>query len=97
MSRNCIKSISFIFVEKISDEVHMYPLIFAEFMTSYSGDKYMGLSEYMLYGGIPLVVLREGANDKATALQKKNIPYLTLKLIPFSSSKSPSFFVYQII
>lgn len=47
------------------DEVHMYLLSFAEFMTIYSGDKYMGLSEYMLYGGIPLVVLREGANDKA--------------------------------
>lgn len=31
--------------------------------------KYMGLSEYMLYGGIPLVVLRKGANDKAVALQ----------------------------
>ena len=29
----------------------------------------MGLSEYMLYVGIPLVVLREGANDKAAALQ----------------------------
>ena len=29
----------------------------------------MGLSEYMLYGGIPLVVLREGANDKAVTLQ----------------------------
>ena len=38
-------------------------------MTIYNGDKYMGLSEYMLYGGIPLVVLREGANDKAVALQ----------------------------
>ena len=51
------------------DEVHMYPLSFAEFMTVYQGDKYMGLSEYMLYGGIPLVVLREGTNDKAVALQ----------------------------
>ena len=51
------------------DEVHMYPLSFSEFMTVYSGDKYMGLSEYMLYGGIPLVVLREGADDKAIALQ----------------------------
>ena len=36
------------------DEVHMYPLSFAEFMSVYKGDKYMGLSEYMLYGGIPL-------------------------------------------
>ena len=51
------------------DEVHMYPLSFAEFMSVYKGDKYMGLTEYMLYGGIPLVVLREGANDKAAALQ----------------------------
>lgn len=52
------------------DEVHMYPLSFAEFMTVYQGDKYMGLGEYMLYGGIPSVVLREGTNDKAIALQK---------------------------
>lgn len=51
------------------DEIHMYPLSFAEFMTVYSGDKYMGLSEYMLYGGIPLVVLRDNAQDKATTLQ----------------------------
>ena len=51
------------------DEIHMYPLSFAEFMSVYKGDKYMGLSEYMLYGGIPLVVLRDGANDKAAALQ----------------------------
>lgn len=38
-------------------------------MTVYKSDKYIGLSEYMLYGGIPLVALREGANDKALALQ----------------------------
>lgn len=51
------------------DEIHMYPLSFAEFMTAYSGDKYTGLSEYMLYGGIPLVVLRSGSNEKSAALQ----------------------------
>lgn len=51
------------------DEVHMYPLSFAEFMTVYHGDKYMGLSEYMLYGGIPMVVLREEAEEKAATLQ----------------------------
>lgn len=51
------------------DEVHMYPLSFAEFMTVYPGDKYMGLSEYMLYGGILLVVLREDPKDKVIALQ----------------------------
>ena len=51
------------------DEVHMYPLSFAEFMSVYQGDKYMGLSEYMLYGGIPMVVLREEAGDKSLTLQ----------------------------
>ena len=51
------------------DEVHMYLLSFAEFMTVYQGDKYMGLSEYMLYGGIPMVVLREEAEEKAATLQ----------------------------
>lgn len=51
------------------DEVHMYPLSFAEFMTVYSGDQYRGLSEYMLYGGIPQVVFRESGNDKAAVLE----------------------------
>ena len=36
--------------------IHMYPLSFAEFMNVYNGDKYMGLSEYMLYGGISLIL-----------------------------------------
>ena len=44
-------------------------LLSKDIATDYNGDKYMGLSEYMLYGGIPLVVLREGANDKAVVLQ----------------------------
>ena len=50
------------------DEIHMYPLSFAEFMSCYQGDKYQGLSEYMLYGGIPLVVLRDGPENKVSAL-----------------------------
>ena len=51
------------------DEIHMYPLSFSEFMSVYKGDKYEGLSEYMLYGGIPSVVIREDFNDKITALE----------------------------
>lgn len=51
------------------DEIRMYPLSFSEFMTTYTGDKYTGLSEYMLYGGIPMVVLRDGANEKSLMLQ----------------------------
>ena len=51
------------------DEIHMYPLSFSEFMSVYPGDRYMGLSDYMLYGGIPMVVLREDTADKAATLQ----------------------------
>lgn len=51
------------------DEIRMYPLSFSEFMTAFKGDKYEGFSQYMLYGGIPLVVLRENTEDKAAALQ----------------------------
>lgn len=52
------------------DEVHMQPLSFAEFMSVYKGDKYDGLTEYMLYGGIPMVVLREGKENKSLMLKR---------------------------
>ncbi len=51
------------------DEIHMYPLSFSEFMTVFKGDRYEGLSEYMLYGGIPLIVLRHGHENRAAALE----------------------------
>lgn len=51
------------------DEIRMYPLSFAEFMTAYRGDKYEGLTEYMMYGGIPLVVLRQNENEKVKTLE----------------------------
>ena len=38
------------------DEVHMYPLSFAEFMSVYPGAKQDGWNEYVLYGGLPLVL-----------------------------------------
>ena len=38
------------------DEVHMYPLSFAEFMSVYPGTKQDGWNEYMLYGGLPLLL-----------------------------------------
>lgn len=50
------------------DEIHMYPLSFSEFMSVYPGDKYEGLSQYMLYGGIPMVVLKDQDADKSSTL-----------------------------
>lgn len=51
------------------DEVHMYPLNFAEFMSVYQGTKQDGWNEYMLYGGIPLV-LEFGTPDQKIAFLK---------------------------
>ena len=51
------------------DEVHMYPLSFAEFMSVYPGTKQDGWNEYMLYGGIPLV-LEFTAPDQKIAFLK---------------------------
>jgi uncharacterized protein len=38
------------------DEVHMYPLTFAEYMSVYAGDEPSGWKDYVLYGGLPLVL-----------------------------------------
>ena len=51
------------------DEVHMYPLSFAEFMSVYQGTKQDGWNEYMLYGGIPLVLEFTTPNQKIAFLK----------------------------
>lgn len=51
------------------DEVHMYPLSFAEFMSVYQGSKQDGWNEYMLYGGIPLVLGFKTADQKIAFLK----------------------------
>ena len=51
------------------DEVHMYPLSFAEFMSVYQGTKQDGWNEYMLYGGIPLVFEFTTPDQKITFLK----------------------------
>ncbi len=51
------------------DEVHMYPLSFREFMSVYEGTKQDGWNEYMLYGGIPLVLGFSTAEQKISFLK----------------------------
>ena len=51
------------------DEVHMYPLSFAEFMSVYPGTKQDGWNEYMLYGGLPLVLSFTTPNQKIAFLK----------------------------
>ena len=51
------------------DEVHMYPLTFGEFMSVYDGDKQEGWRDYVLFGGIPLVLGFETADQKSHFLK----------------------------
>ena len=51
------------------DEIHMYPLSFSEFMSVYDGDKRDGFNEYMLYGGIPLVLAQKTHDQKSSFLK----------------------------
>ncbi len=51
------------------DEVHMYPLTFAEFMSVYAGEKAEGWRDYVLYGGLPLVLGFQKPDQKAAFLK----------------------------
>ena len=51
------------------DEIHIFPLTFKEFMQVYDGDKYEGLSEYMVYGGLPLVATMKTDDQKIKYLE----------------------------
>ncbi len=51
------------------DEVHMYPLNFAEFMSVYPGTKQDGWNEYMIYGGLPLVLSFQTQEEKIIFLK----------------------------
>ncbi len=46
------------------DEIRVYPLSFAEFMSVYSNDAYSGYREYSLYGGLPYVVIIKKIEEK---------------------------------
>ena len=51
------------------DEVRMYPLTFSEYMTVYEGDRYQGLQDYYLYGGLPLILTMKSDEQKRNYLK----------------------------
>ena len=53
------------------DELHIGPLRFCEFMENYSGNRYDGWNEYMLYGGLPQVVLLPSSEQKIALLPRQ--------------------------
>lgn len=50
------------------DEVKLYPCNFREFLSASGGEKDKALREYMLYGGIPSVILAKDAKSKEKTL-----------------------------
>lgn len=46
------------------DELHIQPLSFSELMDAYDGNKYDGWNQFILYGGLPPVVLLKSPEEK---------------------------------
>lgn len=51
------------------DELHMHSLTFSEFMSVYEGNRYDGWNEYVLYGGLPPVILLPTPEQKIELLK----------------------------
>lgn len=51
------------------DEVKIFPLSFAEYMSVYDGSKQMGLDEYMTYGGLPMILSQKTEEQKVSYLK----------------------------
>ena len=51
------------------DEVKMYPLSFAEYMSAYEGSNQLGLDEYMMYGGLPQILSKNSEEQKISYLK----------------------------
>ena len=51
------------------DEIHMYPLSFAEYYSAIGGDKSSAWRDYFTYGGLPHVLMLDSHIKKATYLK----------------------------
>ncbi len=50
------------------DEIHVYPLSFAEYCSAYPGTPDEAWDDYFVYGGLPLILTMEEPEDKADYL-----------------------------
>ena len=51
------------------DEIRVFPLSFAEFVLAFNGDKYEAWNEYVLYGGMPLILSKKTEEEKSKYLK----------------------------
>lgn len=52
------------------DEIHVWPLSFAEFMSVYENSKEEGWAEYLMFGGLPQLLTQVGDDKKAEFLRR---------------------------
>ena len=52
------------------DEIHVFPLTFKEYMQGYSGDTYHGFADYIMYGGLPLILSMKTEEQKVEYLTR---------------------------
>ncbi len=46
------------------DEIRLFPLSFKEFYDAYQGDKHNAWNEYIIYGGMPVIMSKKGDKQK---------------------------------
>lgn len=51
------------------DEIKIFPLSFLEFENAFNGDKYEAWNEYVLYGGLPLILSKKTDEEKSQYLK----------------------------
>ncbi len=51
------------------DEVKVFPLSFSEYVSNFKGDKYETWNEYVLYGGLPMILSKKSDEEKSNYLK----------------------------
>ena len=51
------------------DEIRLFPLSFAEYMSAFNGSKYDGWKEYAMYGGLPVLLTMDSEQKKVSYLK----------------------------
>ncbi len=51
------------------DEIKVFPLSFSEYVSAFKGDKVEAWNEYILYGGLPLILSKKTDEEKAKYLK----------------------------
>ncbi|MBQ8379899.1 MAG: ATP-binding protein [Clostridia bacterium] len=52
------------------DQVKVYPFSFSEFVSAYDGDKYEAWNDYVIYGGLPLIMNKKTDEEKSQYLKE---------------------------